>query len=233
VRELVNGERGKIDRASNLVSTSGSPVRGVSIGMDYSGHDLTAHLFYNPERATGHRNDLYEFVSYLKKLVEAGEPLVACKKDADKYLIIKKNNSVQIRENVLERELEFSGWFLMLGNGNITAQKAHDIYSKKDVVEKAFMKYKNLLGFHRLRVHSDIRMKNKLFVGFIAMTVISHIHRVMKEKDLYFKMTMERLLITLSKIKRTTINGSHIIRPLTREQREIFHSFSIPFPFVG
>jgi hypothetical protein len=95
------------------------------------------------------------------------------------------------------------------------------------------MKYKNLLGFHRLRVHSDIRMKNKLFVGFIAMTVISHIHRVMKEKDLYFKMTMERLLITLSKIKRTTINGSHVIRPLTREQREIFHSFSIPFPFVG
>jgi transposase len=176
---------------------------------------------------------LYEFAAYLKKLVEAGEALVSCKKDAGKYLIIKKNNSVQIREDVIERELKFSGWFLMLGNGNITAQKAHDIYSKKDVVEKAFMKYKNMLGFHRQRVHSDIRMKNKLFVGFIAMAIVSHIHRVMKEKNLYFKMTMEKLLITLSKIKRTTMNGSHIIHPLTREQREIFYSFSIPFPFVG
>jgi transposase len=173
-KDLVNAERGGIDRASNVVITSGSAVRGVSRKIDFAGSKLTAHLFYNPELEIGHRNDLYEFASYLKKLVEAGAPPVACKKDADKYLIIKKNNSVQIRENVIEREIEFSGWFLMLGNGNITAQKAHDIYSKKDVVEKAFMKYKNLLGFHRLCVHSDIRMKNKLFVGFIAMTVISH-----------------------------------------------------------
>ena len=95
------------------------------------------------------------------------------------------------------------------------------------------MKYKNMLGFHRLHIHSDLRMKNKLFVGFIALTIISHIHKVMKEKDLYHTMTMEKLFLTLSKIKKTTINGSHIIRPLTREQREILFSFSIPFPFVG
>ena len=53
---------------------------------------------------------------------------------------------------------DFSGTTVtacILGNGKITDQKAHDIYSKKDVIEKAFMKYKNLLGFHRRRVHSD------------------------------------------------------------------------------
>jgi hypothetical protein len=135
-KELVNAERGRIDRASNVVITSESAVRGVSRKIDFAGSKLTAHLFYNPEREIGYRNDLYEFAAYLKKLVEAGEPLVSCKKDAGKYLIIKKNNSVQIREDVIERELKFNGWFLMLGNGNITAQKAHDIYSKKDVVEK-------------------------------------------------------------------------------------------------
>jgi transposase len=232
-KELVNTERGRIDRVSNLITTSDSPIRGISKKIDFSGYKLTAHLFYDPEGEIRYRNYLYDFVSYLKKIVETGEPPGACKKDVDKYLIRNKNNSVQIRENVLERELEMSGWFLILGNGNITAQKAHDIYRKKDVVEKAFMKYKNMLGFHRLHVHSDIRMKNKLFIGFIAMTVISHIHKVMKEKDLYFKMTMDKLLITLSRIKKTTINGSQIIRPLTREQREILSTFSIPFPFVG
>jgi len=232
-KELISEERGKIDRVSNLITTLEAPGRGVSRNIDLYGYALRAHLFYDPEREARYRNYLYDFVSYLKKLVETGEPLSACKNDVERYLVTGKNNSVRIKEDVLNRELETNGWFIMLGNGSITAQKAHDIYSKKDVVEKAFMKYKNALGFHRLHVHSDVRMKNKLFVGFIAMAIIAHIHKVMKEKDLYQKMTMEKLFITLSKIKKTTISGSQIIRPLTREQREILYAFSIPFPFVG
>ena len=232
-KELISTERGKIDRVSNLITTLDTPGRGVSRNIDLYGYTLRAHLFYDPEREVRYRNYLYDFVSYLKKLVETGEPLSACKNDVERYLVIGKNNSVRIKEDVLNRELETNGWFIMLGNGTITAQKAHDIYSKKDVVEKAFMKYKNSLGFHRLHVHSDLRMKNKLFVGFIAMAIIAHIHKVMKEKDLYQKMTMEKLFITLSKIRKTTISGSQIIRPLTREQREILYTFSIPFPFVG
>jgi len=232
-KELINTERGRIDRVSNLINTLDSPERGVSRKIDLYGYKLRAHLFYNPEREVRYRNYLYDFVSYLKKLVETGEPLSACKKDVEDYLLKGKNNSVRIKEDVLKHELETNGYFLILGNGNITAQKVHDIYSKKDVVEKAFMKYKNLLGFHRLHIHSDLRMKNKLFIGFIAMAIIAHIHKVMKEKDLYLKMTMEKLFLTLSKIKKTTISGSQIIRPLTREQREILYTFSIPFPFVG
>ena len=232
-KELINKERGKIDRASNLINALESPERGVSRKIDFYGYKLTAHLFYDPEKEVRYRNYLYDFVSYLRQMVRTGKTLTACKKDVDKYLSIGKNNSVRIKEDVLKRELEMVGWFLLLGNGKITTQKAHDIYSKKDVVEKAFMKYKNSLGFHRLHVHSDLRMKNKLFVGFIALTIISHIHKIMKENDLYHKMTMEKLFLTLSKIKKTTINGSHIIRPLTREQREIFYTFAVPFPFVG
>jgi transposase len=232
-KELVKRERGTIDSVSNLINTLGPPVRGKSIKLDFYGIPLTAHIFFNPEREIKYRNYLYEFVSCLKQMVQNGKHPSACKKDIEKYLLLKKNGSVCIRKDILEHELETNGWFLLIGNGKISAQKAHDIYSKKDVVEKAFMKYKNLLGFNRLRIHSDIRMKNKLFVGFIAMVLISHIHRVMKEKNLYQKMTMEKLFVTLSKIKKTTINGSHIIRPLTKEQRGIFSAFSMPFPFVG
>ena len=232
-KEFLKTEQSKIDRVSNLINTLDSPIRGVSKKIDFYGYKVMAHLFFNPEKEVKHRNYLYDFVSYLKKLVETGEPLSACKDDVEKYLLKGKNNSIRIKEDVLKHELETNDWFLIIGNGKITAQKAYDIYSKKDVVEKAFMKYKNHLGFHRLHVHSDLRMKNKLFVGFIAMAIIAHIHKVMKEKDLYLKMTMEKLLITLSKINKTTISGSQIIRPLTREQREILYTFSVPFPLVG
>lgn len=232
-KELLYENRGSIDKVSNLVHTPEAPVRGKSIKIKYLEHDLCAHLFYNPERAVKYQNYWYEFVSYLKKMAENGDKQVACKKDMDKYLMVKKNNSIRIREDLLERELETNGWFLAIGNGKITAQKAFDIYSKKDVVEKAFMKYKNLFGLNRLRVHNDLRAKNKLFIAFLAMAIISHVHKVMKDNDFYLSYTMEKLFLTLSKIKRTIINGDHIIRPLTREQREIFFKFSIPSPFVG
>ena len=107
------------------------------------------------------------------------------------------------------------------------------IYSKRDVVEKAFMKYKNQLGLKRLRVHTEQRMRNKMFVAFIALTVVSYIHRVMKEKGLYRKMTMEKMFITLAKLKKVTINRRDILRPLTKAQQDIFKAFHVPRPSVG
>jgi len=235
--ELAREERDGIDRITNLIHTSGSPTRGVIREIDFAGTPLAAHVLYNPERALGERNDRYSYVSWLKGRVEAGKGTVAYRKDIDKYLLVRKGRgrtaSAEIREDVLKRELETAGWFVMLGNGNLTAQQAHDIYSKRDVVEKAFMKYKNQLGLKRLRVHTEERMRNKLFVAFIALTVVSYIHRVMKEKGLYRKMTMEKMFITLAKLKKVTINGRDILRPLTKTQQDVLKAFYVPRPSVG
>jgi len=235
--ELIREERDGIDRIANLIHTSGSPSRGVRREIDFAGTPLAAHVLYDPERALGERNDRYSYVSWLKEQVEAGKETVAYRKDIDKYLSVRKGRaemaSAEIREGVLNRELETAGWFVMLGNGSLTTQQAHDIYSKRDVVEKAFMKYKNQLGLKRLRVHTEQRMRNKMFVAFIALTVVSYIHRVMKEKGLYRKMTMEKMFITLAKLKKVTINGRDILRPLTKAQQDIFKAFHVPRPSVG
>ena len=234
-KELVREERDSIDQVSNLIKTSGSPYRGLSREISVYDLQLKAHILYNPECALTERNELYSHVVWLKEKVEAGKELHAFRCDIEKYLLIKKGEKVcvQINQKEIEKSLETAGWLVILGNGNLTVQQVHDIYRKKDVVEKAFMKYKNLLGFKRLRVHGDQRMRNKLFVAFIALTLVSYIHKVMKEKDLYRKMTMEKMFITLSKLKKVTINGHHILRPITKEQKDIFTAFSIPCPFVG
>ena len=232
-RELVKEERGKIDKVSNIVKTSGVPIRGTNRKITLSDMHLSAYILYNPEREVNSRNNLYAHVAWLKETLENGDQYPDIQEDIDKYLLVKKNNTVEINEKVLDKELETSGWLVMLGNGDLTIQKAHDIYRKKDVVEKAFYKYKNILGFQRLRVHSDRRMKNKLFIGFIAMIIVSYIHKVMKEKGLYKKMTMDKLFITLQKLRKTVIKGYHILSPITKEQREVFSAFSIPIPHVG
>jgi len=235
--ELIREERGGIDRIANLIHTSGSPDRGVIREMDFAGTMLTAHVLYNPGRALDERNHWYSYVTWLKELVESGKDTVAYRNDIEKYLLVHKSRGrlkkADIREDVLGRKLETSGWFILLGNGNLTAQQAYDIYRKKDVVEKAFMKYKNQLGLKRLRIHTEKRMRNKMFVAFIALTLVSAIHKVMKEKRLYRKMTMEKMFITLAKLKKVTVNGQDIIRPLTKEQRDIFIAFGISRPCVG
>jgi transposase len=234
-RELVRGERDSIDRTENVVKTSSLPIRGVSREIELFGLTLTSHILYNPERALAERNELYSHAVWLKEIVESGIQMPSLGSDIDKYLFVTKENGicVKIKEQVIELELETSGWLVILGNGALAIQQAHDIYRKKDVVEKAFMKYKNLLSFRRLRVHTDERMRNKLFVAFIALILVSSIHKVMKEKDLYRKMTMEKMFLILDEKKKVAINGYHILRPITKEQHQIFSAFSLPIPFVG
>jgi hypothetical protein len=46
-------------------------------------------------------------------------------------------------------------------------------------------------------------------------------------------MTMEKMFITLAKLKKVTINGRDILRPLTKTQQDIFKAFHVPSPSVG
>jgi transposase len=191
---------------------------------------------YNPERELAGRNALYAHTLWLKENVEAGRKLPGFENDIKKYLALYNygtGTEVAIRQDVIENELSVSGWVVIIGNQDITAQEAHDIYRKKDVVEKAFMKYKNSLGMGRLRVHDAERMRNKALVSFMSLVLISALHKVMKEKGLYKNMTLDKMLMTLSKLKLTVIDGHHILRPITREQRQIFSAFALPPPAVG
>jgi len=238
---LVEEARDGIDKAANVVKTSGSPIRGVSRELTFGGAPMTAYLLYNPERELAERNALYAHTQWLKESAEAGRRLPGFEKDIKKYLSVGSRGrgaAVTIRQDVLEKELAHSGWVVIIGNQErgkspLSVQAAHDIYRKKDVVEKAFMKYKNRLGMKRLRVHDEERMKNKALVSFISLVLISAIHKVMKEKELYKKMTVDTLLLTLSKLKMTVIDGHSILRPVTKEQRDIFAAFGIPPPSVG
>jgi transposase len=238
-KELVEREREGMDRVENSIETAASPIRGIMRKVTLWGSDLSAYVLYNPERHLASRNDLYTHVIWLKKMVEEGKEMPAFQREIKRYFIIHKTGgkdkkaAVEILQEELERALATSGWMVILGNGKLDVQQAHDIYRQKDVVEKAFMKYKNFLGLDRLRVHGDQRMMNKLFAAFLSLILVSHIHGVMKEKDLYRKMTMEKLLMTMSKLKMVAINGHNILRPLTKDQMEILKAFSIPRPLVG
>ena len=221
--------------------TSGAPIRGIrrAAVIGKGNEPVQAYIYYNPEKAVRERNDLYGYIKYLKDWAQ-GIPSVhtagtnkPSPAEIEKYLaIVKRGDKVKVseRKEVIAQAVQTRGWMVLISNRIMEAQRAHDIYRTKDVVEKGFEKYKNILGLDRLRVHCDERVRNKMLIAFIALILLSRVHRVMKEKNLYKKMTINRLLLQLSKLKTVTIKGTKIIRPVTKAQKEIFSHFSIPLP---
>ena len=52
----------------------------------------------------------------------------------------------------------------------------------------------------------------------------------MKREGLFKGITFDRLILTLAKLKSATVNGRAILRPVTKEQEEIFKAFGIQPP---
>lgn len=153
-----------------------------------------------------------------------------------KYLNIRKSDktdsgyTVTIREDVVNTALGTQGWLVLISNDIITAKEAIRIYRAKDVVEKGFMRLKCDLDLGRLRVHSQDRMQNKVFIGFIALIFLSHIHVVMTNNGMYEKMTMKKLIKTLAKHRLQNFGDECIVYPANKIQREIYKSFDVKIP---
>jgi len=231
--KLIESERKDIDRLENVIITSGDPIRGVHRDLVWGDHMLHAHIFFNPEKELKDRNELFTLIMKLKNAVITGIDYKHYKAEIERYLIVEKSENgcnIHIRDDVVARTLETSGWFILISNHIDSPQQAFDAYRMKDVVEKGFWKYKNNLGLDRLRVHSDERAENKSFVAFVALILSSYIHNTMKDEQLYGRLTFDRLFLTLAKLKSVFIKGHRILRPLTRQQKDLFELFGVPLP---
>jgi hypothetical protein len=238
-KEHVNNERADIDDVDNVILTSdpGMPIRGVYRFSAWNNNiQLHTHIFYDPERALRERNDWYEYLAKLKSSALEDYKNPKLQKEFQKYLIINKAEgsdapaSVGFCRETVEKNLEHSGWFILISNDIKNTQEALDLYRIKDVVEKSFFQYKNNLGLNRLHVHNDERALNKTFVAFIALIISSHIRKVMKEEGLDDFFVFGKLLSTLSKLKIAYVNHIPVLQPLTKYQKLIFKSFSIEAP---
>jgi transposase len=236
-KQQIESERKDIDQIAKVILTSGAPIRGIhklrTWGKD--GKKLHVHVYFDPEKALKERNDIFNSVARLKEFATENHKSDKYKDEIKRLLIVRKSEktggyTISIREDVIAKSLETAGWFVLVSNHVEDAQEAFDIYRMKDVVEKGFWKYKNSLGLDRLRVHGDKRAQNKVFVAFIALILASHVHNIMKEKELYKSMTFDRLFLILAKLKCADISGQRILRPLTKQQKDLFKVFDVPLP---
>jgi len=233
----VKGERKDIDSVENTIVTAGDSMRAVTkIRAWGDEHKVFTHIYYSAVKALRRREELYSHVAILRDEAEADPKKWATDDEHTKYLNIRKSETaktgytVSIRKDTVEAALARAGWVVIISNDIADAKTAIRIYRAKDVVEKGFLKLKGSLELGRLRVHSQENMRNKVFIGFIALIMLSGVHSVMLDKDLYKIMTMKHLIRTLSKQRVQEIGSIRIVFPTTKEQMEIYKAFAIKPP---
>ena len=236
-KKQVEGERKDIDSLQNTIVSGGDSMRGVTKLRSWNkDHKIHTHIYYNAIKAMKLRENLFAHVILLKERAEANPAATLNEEEYYKYLLIRSSEkspsgyTISIKDNVINKELETAGWLVIITNDVADAKESIRIYREKDVVEKGFLRLKNSLDLGRLRVHREDIMQNKLFVGFISLILVAHIHKIMLEKELYKRMTMKKLLISLSKLRLQIINGTRILFPLTKDQKAIYKAFNVDEP---
>jgi transposase len=233
----VDTVRGVIQAYENAIRTNSCILYGTTRQIDWNGgSSLFTHIYFNPHQELATREKYIAVVKEMEKTAKLDPDKYSRNAKYTKFLDFSKIESgytITVKEGVLSSLHPYCGWLVILTNRELTAIQALSIYRAKDVVEKGFDKLKNSLDLGRLRVHSSNNAQNKIFIGFIALILLSEIHKTMSDKQLYEKgFTITRVLHTLAKLKLHTINGVQIISPTTKEQKLFFDSFGIAQPLL-
>jgi transposase len=236
-KEQVQSQQGVIDTFENTIVLGRDVLRGVTKERVWEGkHKVYVHTYYNTIRAAEAKDNIYGHVMKLVRLAKENPKDKDHANEFKKYLIIRKSEKTQsgytvnIRRDVLNAALSNTGWLVLISNHVSDAWDAIAVYRAKDVVEKGFLRIKKELDLRRLRIHSDTAMQSKVFVGFISLILMAHLHNVMLSADLYKLFTMKELIHHLEKMKVQYIAGNRILYPLTSTQKRIFKTFSIDIP---
>ena len=142
-----------------------------------------------------------------------------------------KKGVIKRDEKKITEALRHKGYLMIISNCTTDPQEAVQLYRAKDAVERAFDNIKNELDMKRLRVHSDVAMRGRLFVAFLSLILYSWIDKKMREKKLYATYTQEELFRELRRIKVVELSEERtLLTELSKKQKDIFKALGIPLP---
>ncbi|MDR2711963.1 MAG: transposase, partial [Clostridiales bacterium] len=229
-KNQVNDLKSSIDDFSNNIVIGGDSLRAIVRKCKWGKGFVYAHVYYNPIKAVADREKLYKKVADMLEKASVDPEKYLGNKEFGKYINIEQISEgyqIDVKKEAVLNANKHAGWLVIISNHAKNALETIKIYRSKDVVEKGFLKIKNSLDLARLRVHSDSAMQSKIFICFVSLVLLSHIHNVMADNGLYKQYTLKQLMRVLSKRRVQTIGETRIEYPITKEQRDIYSAFGI------
>lgn len=244
VKRIAILSRRTIERGINMVKVGDDIIFTESRDINISGNVIKAWVYYQPGRDKIEReafySSLYARIDRIKdrkirkyeRIKEIAAEIMGpylhfiSWKYEDKFI-------VNIREKAVSQRVNRCGITILTFLGDFNSVDALTMYRERDSVEKLFLNSKSFLGAEPLRVHGMDTLKGHLFVNLIALTVRSHIIKIMGKTKLIERYSLENMLLELHKIRKVRLqNNREIITEITKKQREILESLSIPMDHV-
>jgi transposase len=191
------------------------------------GYKLYAHIYYNPDKQS---RDLNEITSKIEKLKEELDDLNSTKYVTKRFtdyfdVDMQSKNSIDFTLSADKVNLKISraGFFILLSSDDrFSSTEVLEAYRKKDGIEKNFYQIKNEIDLKRLKTHNVDTSHGKIFTGFIALIIRSYMLKTIRKHEELKKLTFEKILIELRKIRIVTMsNRNEILMTLTKTQKNI------------
>lgn len=82
--------------------------------------------------------------------------------------------------DAIDAAIRYMGCFASVSTMECTAQQAIETYRQRDAIEKCFQAGKSDISMDVIRSHSELTMKGRFIISFIALTILCELRRRMK-----------------------------------------------------
>ena len=189
-------------------------------------------LFHNLDKGTEDEIAFDKRIAALYNELQTDKRIAAHEKQYKQFFTVKRTPKrgiqIVIKEEELKKARRYFGYFALITNDKMDAFTALKTYRMKDVVEKAFGNIKERLNMRRLLVSSERSLEGKLFVEFIALILISAIHKQLQDAEIYKKYSMHQVLDKLDVIECFEAPGCKTrIGEVLKEQTDLYEMMGV------
>ena len=203
------------------------------ISKEYTVH---YHIMFDDDKRNDAENRIMSNVMRKKKeFEEYVTKYNRLPKELDKYskyfTINKRKLTIEILDNVIEEEMKYEGYMVIISNDLTNVKDVFNTYRRKDVVEKSFDNMKNDLDFRRLRIHNENTLKGKMFIVFIALILKTYLYNMVIQRGIVKEYSINEVLKEVQKIARIEFDkDTSLLTEISSEQRKIFRLLEIKEP---
>ena len=251
VNEMVYGNKGTFEkkRACSIreYQAYGTTVKQKLYASDEK--DRYFHIFHSVMKEAAEREQVESKIERMADYLKKQEGKKVTFGDAYRHyfelFIHKEDDDSEVfmfareKADVIERELDLCGYFVIVTSQKMTAKEAIDLYKSRDDSEKLFRGDKSYLGNRSLRVHSEESASSKIFIEFIALIVRCKFYTMLKaamvqmaKKPNY--MTVPAALKELEKIEmaRHLDKVYRLDHAVTATQKTILKAFGVDAGYI-
>lgn len=154
-------------------------VYGITVPVEITKNKkVYAHLFFDEQVRTSEKHDLMVELEKYCADWNLGKGRNKVKKSlADCFFPAEDGEVPEYNWDAIQARIDETGFFGMISTDKISCWKALAAYKTRNGVEIMFRAVKGKGNMRTARVHNDATLQGKMFVSFIALTMMSSIDR--------------------------------------------------------